>query len=75
MMVSTAFAPNDFKCASSGSGPPHPPSNGVKIMAGRTASKTPVEQFDLTIDDDMDDAYDGAAKVLAEREQAVLENK
>ena len=61
----------------SGSGPPPPPTNGAKIMAGRSASKVPVpaEQFDLTIDDHMGDAGNDASKVLAEHQQRVLEKK
>ncbi len=66
-----------LQTTSSSSGPPQPPSNGVKTMAGRATSKTPValEQFDLTLDDDMDDAGDATAKVLADQEQANLEGK
>ncbi len=61
---------------SSSSGPSPPPSKGAKVKTGRSASKVPIpEQFDLTVDDTMDDAHDGAAKALAEREQAILEKK
>ena len=62
--------------AASSSGPPPPPSNGPKIMAASSATQTPKpEHFDLTIDDDMQDAQDGTRKVLAEQEQATLERK
>ncbi len=41
-----------------------------------SSTQTPkVEQFDLTIDDDMQDAQGGASKVLVEREQTILANK
>ncbi len=43
-------------------------------MTGRTQQK-PAEQFDITIGDDMDDAGDGSAKVLAEHEHAVAQKK
>ena len=55
-------------------GPPHPPSNGAKIMTGRTQRK-PAQQFDLTIHDHMHDAGDDTAKVLAEHEHVAAQKK
>ena len=58
------------------SGPPPPPTNGTKIMAASASTQTPKpQQFDMTINDDMQDAQDGTAKVLAEREQTILERR
>ena len=45
-------------------------------MAASPSTQTPkAEQFDLTLNDDMNDAQDGLRKVLAEQEQANLERK
>ena len=57
-------------------GPPPPPSRGAKKLAKRLLRKTPnkPELFDLTINDDMGDAGDDTAKVLAENERAKADN-
>ena len=58
-------------------GPPPPPSKGAKKLAKRLLRNTPnrPELFDLTINDDMGDAGDDTAKVLAENERAKADKR
>jgi hypothetical protein len=44
-------------------------------MRASTTQTVQPEQFDMTIDDDMNDAFDGTAKVLAEQKRVTLEKK
>ena len=68
-----SFAPL-FQTASSSSGPSQPTSMAPKVAAGRTASKAPVpEQFDITIDDAMDDAQAETDKVFEQMNREALE--
>jgi len=54
-----------------GSGKPPPPAGGgsVKAKVTATSSTQTAQQFDMTIDDDLDDRHDDFKKFLAEHEQ------
>ena len=70
-----AYAPL-FQTASSSSGPPPPPSMGPKVAAGRSASQVPVpKQFDMGINDGMNEAQAETERVFEQMSRDVLERK
>ena len=66
-VASTASSSNSKP--SGGSGP-----KAVKVATASTQADAP-QQFDLTIDEDMNDAYEETKKVMEEKEQSDLEKK
>ena len=63
--------PGDYAIASSSGGPPPPPPSGPKKGQAPAA----VEQFDMTIDDDMDESYDKFSQMLEEALEAEQRKK